>query len=329
MKAILVVPGPQGALYEYRQVPAPAPKAGEVLVRVHATATNRGELLARPQIRSSNPKLLPTIGGIEFAGEIVALAPNVSSWKAGDRVMGRAPGSYAELVAVNQHALMRIPDTLTYPEAAAIPNVFVTAHDAIVTAAQLHSGESAMITAGSSGVGTAAIQIARYLGAQPLFATTRSAAKGDTLRALGATHAIDVSSAAWVGSVKAATNGRGVDVIIDNVGGPMLKDNLHALAVRGRLVSVGRNAGNVGECNLDELAFKRASFIGVTFRTRSTQEALACSERFASDLLGAIDRGALKPIVDRIFPFDGIADAHTYMLSDAQIGKIVLTIDSG
>jgi NADPH2:quinone reductase len=329
MKAILVVPGPEGAVYENREVPAPAPKAGEVLVRVHATGTNRGELLARPLIRSSNPKLLPIIGGIEFAGEIVALAPDVASWKAGDRVMGRAPGSYAELVAVNQRALMRIPDALTYPEAATIPNVFVTAHDAIVTAAQLHSGESAMITAGSSGVGTAAVQIARYLGAQPLFATTRSVAKGDALRALGATHAVDVSKADWVDEVKAATHGRGVDVIIDSVGGPMLKDNLHALAVRGRLVSVGRNAGNVGECNLDELAFKRASFIGVTFRTRSTEEALACSERFASDLLDAINRGALKPIVDRIFPIDRITDAHTYMLSDAQIGKIVMTVESG
>jgi NADPH:quinone reductase len=329
MKAILVVPGPEGALHEYREVPAPAPKPGEVLVRVHATGTNRGELLARPLIRSSNPKLQPVIGGIEFAGQIVALAPGVAEWKAGDRVMGRASGSYAELVAVNQQALMRIPDTLTYPEGAAIPNVFVTAHDAIVTAAQLHSGESAMITAGSSGVGTAAVQIARYLGAQPLLTTTRSAAKAEALQALGATHAIDLSKPDWVGSVKAATDGRGVDVIIDNVGGPMLKDNLHALAVRGRLVSVGRNAGNVGECNLDELAFKRASFIGVTFRTRSAEEALACSERFASDLLDAFDRGALKPIVDRIFPFDRIVDAHTYMLSDAQVGKIVLTIDSG
>jgi NADPH:quinone reductase len=329
MKAILVVPGPEGALHEYREVPAPAPKPGEVLVRVHATGTNRGELLARPLIRSSNPKLQPVIGGIEFAGQIVALAPGVAAWKAGDRVMGRASGSYAELVAVNQQALMRIPDTLTYPEGAAIPNVFVTAHDAIVTAAQLHSGESAMITAGSSGVGTAAVQIARYLGAQPLLTTTRSAAKAEALQALGATHAIDLSKPDWVGSVKAATDGRGVDVIIDNVGGPMLKDNLHALAVRGRLVSVGRNAGNVGECNLDELAFKRASFIGVTFRTRSAEEALACSERFASDLLDAFDRGALKPIVDRIFPFDRIVDAHTYMLSDAQVGKIVLTIDSG
>jgi NADPH2:quinone reductase len=328
MKAILVVPGAEGALYEYREVPAPVPKAGEVLVRIRATGTNRGELLARPLIRSSNPKLRPTIGGIEFAGEIVAPGVSVGSWKAGDRVMGRAPGSYAELVAVNQHALMRIPDALTYPEAAAIPNVFVTAHDAIVTAAQLQSGESAMITAGSSGVGTAAVQIARYLGAQPVLATTRSAAKSDALCALGATQAIDVSKADWVDSVKTATDGHGLDVIIDNVGGPMLTDNLHALAVRGRLVSVGRNAGNIGECNLDELAFKRASFIGVTFRTRSPEEALACSERFATDLLDAVNRRTLKPIVDRIFPFDRIADAHAYMLSNAQIGKIVLAMDS-
>src|SRR5262249_61484302 len=149
MKAILVVHGPEGALYEYREVPAPAPKAGEALVRVHATGNNRGELLARALIRSSNPRLRPTIGGIEFAGEIVALAPSVAAWKVGDRVMGRAPGSYAESVSVNQHALMRIPDLLTYPEAAAIPNVFVTAHDGIVTAAQLHSGEPAMRTPGA------------------------------------------------------------------------------------------------------------------------------------------------------------------------------------
>jgi NADPH:quinone reductase len=326
MKAIFVVPGPEGATYEYRDVPAPIAQAGEVLVNVRATGTNRGELLARPLIRSSNPKLRPHIGGIEFAGEIVKLGDGVSSWKKGDRVMGRAPGSYAEQVAVTQHALMRIPDFMSFADAASIPNVFVTAHDAIVTAAQLQPEESIMVTAASSGVGTAALQIARYLGANPIFATTRSATKGDTLKRLGASHVIDVSNPAWVDDVKAATGNRGVDIIIDNVGGPMLADNLHALAIRGRLASVGRNAGNVGDCNLDELAFKRASFIGVTFRTRSPQEAIACSERFASHLLDAFSGGDLKPAVDRIFPFDHIADAHNYMLSDAQIGKIVLAM---
>lgn len=326
MKAIYVVPGPEGALYEYREAAAPVPAPGEVLVSVRASGTNRGELLARPLIRSTNPHLKPNIGGIEFAGEIVATGDGVASRNKGDRVMGRAPSSYAEQVAVNQHALMRIPDAMSYTDAAAIPNVFVTAHDAIVTAAQLQPEESLLVTAGSSGVGTAALQIARYLGAKPVLATTRSAAKGEALRASGASHVVDVSRPNWVDDVKAVTGNRGVDVIIDNVGGPMLPDNLHALAIRGRLVSVGRNAGNIGDCNLDELAFKRASFIGVTFRTRSPQEALACSERFASHLLEAFSTGELKPIVDRVFPFDQIAEAHQYMLSDAQVGKIVLAM---
>ncbi len=326
MKAIFVVPGPDGAQYEYRDIPVPAVGPGEVLVRIHATGINRGELLARPLIRSSNPKLRPVIGGIEFAGEIAALGNGVTAWEPGDRVMGRAPGSYAEFTAVSQHALMRIPGAMPWAEAASIPNVFVTAHDAIVTAAQLQPGESILITAGSSGVGTAAIQIARHLGANPVLATTRSAGTSDALRALGTHQVVDVSKPEWVGTVMAATGKRGVDVIVDNVGGPMLADNLHALAIKGRLVSVGRNAGNVGECNLDELAFKRASFIGVTFRTRSPEEALACSERFATHLLDAFENQALKPVLDKSFPFDHIADAHRYVLSDAQVGKIVLTM---
>jgi len=326
MKAIFLVPGPDGGIYEYRDIPTPSPKAGEVLIKVRATATNRGELLARPLIRSSNPALHPTRAGIEFAGVIDAIGEGVAGWKVGDRAMGRAAGSYAEFTIVDSRALMRIPDTLSDAEAAAIPNVFVTAHDAIVTAANLKAGESVMITAAPSGVGTAALQIARHLGANPVFATTRSESKSAGLTALGAHQVIDVSKSGWVDSILAATAKRGVDVIIDNVGGPMLADNLRALAIKGRLVSVGRNAGNVGECNLDELARKRVSIIGVTFRTRSPEEALACSQRFAADLLGAFSTGALKPVLDRTFPFDRIADAHNYMMGDAQTGKIVLTI---
>ncbi|HJU29560.1 MAG TPA: zinc-binding dehydrogenase [Candidatus Binataceae bacterium] len=324
MKAIFLTPGPDGGIYEYREVPTPTPKAGEVLVKVRATGTNRGELIARPLFRSSNPALRPTPAGIEFAGEIAALGDAVGGWRAGDRVMGRAAGSYAEFVLVSPAQLMRVPDFLSWAEAASIPNVFVTAHDAIVTSARLAAGESAMITAGSSGIGTAAIQLARYFGANPVIATTRSAAKSAALSALGAHHVIDVSNSGWVDEALAPK--RGVDVIIDNVGGPMLADNLRALAIKGRLISVGRNAGNNGECNMDQLAFKRASIIGVTFRTRTPEEALACAQRFAADCLDAVDSGALKPVLDRTFPFERLADAHAYMLSDAQVGKIVLTL---
>ena len=327
MKAIFLVPGPDGGVYEYREVPTPSPKGDLVLVKVRATGTNRGELLARPMFRSSNPALKPMPGGIEFAGEIVEIGPDATGWHVSERVMGRAPGSYAEFVAVNPVQLMRIPDSLSWAEAASIPNVFVTAHDAIATAAELKSEESVMITAAASGVGTAAIKLARFLGAKTIIATTRAAAKCSSLTALGADLAIDVSKSGWVDQVMAATEKRGVDIIIDNVGGPMLADNIRALARKGRLVSVGRNAGKTGECDLDQVAFKRASIIGVTFRTRTPQESFLCSERFATACLDGFRSGALEPVLDRTFPFDRIAEAHEYMLGDAQVGKIVLTID--
>jgi NADPH2:quinone reductase len=324
MKALFVVPGSEGGVYEFREIPVPTPGPGEVLVAVRAAGTNRGELLARPLLRSDNPALKPMRTGIEFAGEIAALGEGVSGWTPGDRIMARGVG-YAEYTVVSQRALMQIPDGMSWAEAAAIPNVFVTAHDAIVSTAALKLGESVLVTAGSSGVGTAAIQIARYLNAKPVVATTRSAAKGHALGALGAHEIIDTSQGGWVDAVLEATGQHGVDVIIDQVGGPMLADNIRVLAIKGRLVSVGRNAGQVGDCNLDEIARKRASIIGVTFRTRTAEEALVCSERFASDMLNAFATGALKPVLDRTFPFEEIAEAHAYMLNDTQIGKIVLT----
>src|SRR5260370_1743353 len=327
MKAIFLVPGHDGGVFEYRDVPAPSAKGDLVGVKVRAAGTNRGELLARPGFRSSNPALKPMPGGVEFAGEIVAVGPDATGWHAGERVMGRAPGSYAEFVAVNPVQLMRIPGSLSWAEAASIPNVFVTAHDALATAAELKAGESVMITAGSSGVGTAAIGLAGFLGGKTVIATTRAAAKSGILTELGADLVIDVSKSEWVDQVMAATDKRGVDVIIDNVGGPMLADNIRALAIKGRLVSVGRNAGNVGECDLDQVAFKRVSIIGVTFRTRTPQESFMCGERFAAACLDGFRSGALAPRLDRTFPFHKLADAAAYMLSDAQVGKIVLTID--
>ena len=327
MKALFTVPGPSGGIFEFRDIPQPAPGAGEVLIKVRASGTNRGELLARPLLRSDNPALRPMRSGGEFAGEIASLGDGVSGWKVGDRVMGRAIGSYAEYTIANQRALMRIPDGMGWAEAASIPNVFVTAHDAMVTNAQTRRGESVMITVGSSGVGTAAIQIARHLGANLVIATSRSASKTMALRELGAHTVIDPTKPGLVETIMEATGKHGVDVIIDNVGGQMLADNIRALAIKGRLVSVGRNAGQVGECNLDEVARKRVSIIGVTFRTRSLEESLVCGERFAADLLDAFGTGALKPVLDKTFPFERIADAHAYMLSDAQIGKIVVTMN--
>lgn len=327
MRAVFVVPTPVGGVYEYREIPVPAPRAGEVLVRVFAAGTNRGELIQLPALRSDNPALRPIRAGIEFAGEIAALGEGVDGgWSTGDRVMGRGPGCYAEFTSVNQRALMRIPEGMPWAEAAAIPNVFITAHDAIVTAAAVRAGESVMVTAGSSGVGTAAIQVARCIGANPVLATTRSPAKAGALRALGAGEVVDTSKPEWVDEVATATDKHGVDAIIDQVGGPMLPDNIAALAIKGRLVSVGRNAARVGYCDMDEVARKRASIIGVTFRTRTAEETLSAGERFAAGMTAALLSGAIKPVMDRTFPLERLADAHRYMLSDTQTGKIVVII---
>jgi NADPH:quinone reductase-like Zn-dependent oxidoreductase len=329
MKAWFAVPGPAGAVFELRECPVPAAGAGQVVVAVRAAGTNRGELIRGAALRAGSPAASPARAGSEFAGEIASIGDGVTGWAAGDRVMGRAPGSYAPYVAASARALMRVPGSLSWAEAAAVPNVFVTAHDALVTNAATAPGESVMVTAAPSGVGTAAIQIARHLGADPVLATTRTPAKAAALRALGAHEVIDAREPGWVAAALEATGGRGVDVIIDHVGGPMLPGNIEVLALEGRLVSVGRNAGRVGDCDLDEIARKRARIIGVTFRTRTPEQSLQCSERFAAQMLDALAKGALRPVLDRAFPFERLADAHAYMLSDAQTGKIVLAVADG
>jgi len=325
MKAWFAVPGPEGAVFELREAPVPTAGPGQVVVAVRAAGVNRGELIRGAQARGG-PAANPARAGGEFAGEITAVGEGVSGFQVGDRVMGRTAGSYAQSVAASQRTLMRVPDGMSWAEAAAIPNVFVTAHDAMVTNGAAKPGESVVITAGPSGVGTAAIQIARHIGANPVIATTRTPAKAAALRALGAHEVVDTRDAGWADAVLAATKGKGVDVIIDHVGGPMLAENIRTLALKGRLVSVGRNAGFSGDCNLDEIARKRASIIGVTFRTRTPEESLQCTERFVAHLGDAVAKGSLKPVLDRSFPFEKLTDAHKYMLSDAQTGKIVLTV---
>lgn len=322
MKAWFAVPAPKGAVFEMREAEVPAAGAGQVLVAVRAAGTNRGELIRGAEMRSGNPSR----AGSEFGGEIAAVGAGVTGWRAGDRVMGRANGSYAPYTVADARALMRVPDGMGWAEAASVPNVFVTAHDALVTNAAGASGDTVVVTAGSSGVGTAAIQIARHIGASAVVATTRAPAKAAALRALGAHEVVDTREAGWPDAVLRAVGEHGVDVIIDQVGGPLLPGCIKTLALEGRLVSVGRSGGRSGECDLDEVARKRARIIGVTFRTRTAEQSLACSERFAAHLLDAVAKGKLRPVLDRSFPFERLPDAHAYMLSDAQTGKIVLTV---
>lgn len=320
MRAVLLVPRPGGAVPEVREVPVPAPGAGEVLVKVHAAGLNRGEMVVRRALTTGAPQ--PT--GIEFAGEVAALGSGTSQRKPGERVMGHWRGGQAEYVAVDERLLVPVPERLSWVEAGAWLNVFCTAHDAMVVNAGLKAGESVLINAASSGIGVAALQIARLIGATPVIGSSRSAAKLEKLRAYGLETGLDAAAAPE--AVKQATGGRGVDVLIDSVGGPALQRNLESMAILGRMVSVGRLAANSGEIDLDLLALKRVKLIGVTFRTRSLAERIACVQRCAADLLGPLAEGRLAPVVHRTFAMADIQAAHDCMERDEHIGKLVIEI---
>lgn len=324
MRQWWVVPGPEGGVSELRQVPIPEPGAGEVLVAVAAAGVNRGELISRRGLRSDRPSAKPSPTGNEFAGSIASVGPGVKGWREGDRVMGRGRACQADYTLAAAEALMPVPDGLSGEEAAAIPNVFVTAHDAIVTAAQARADDTVLVTAGSSGVGTAALQIARYLQCGPVIATTTAPAKAEALRELGASHVIETTADGWPAALVEAAGP--VDVVIDQVGGKLFAGLLETMALEGRYVSVGRNDGSLASLDLDLLARQRLRLIGVTFRTRTAAEALACSQRFVKDLLPAFAEGSLRPVLARTFPLDQLPSAHEYMATNAQIGKIVLSI---
>lgn len=322
MKQWWTVPGVEGGVSELRDVDRPKPGPSQVLVEVRGAAINRGELLTRPLMKSANPMARPARSGIEFTGEIVEVGTEVLDWSVGDRVMGRGTGCHSEFVVIESVALMAVPDDMSFEDAAAIPNVFVTAHDAMVTAAAQSEGDAVLITAGSSGVGTAAIQIAKKLSAAHVIATTRSQAKAEALRDLGATLVVDTTQSGWVEEIRSATGG--IDVVIDQVGGELFGPCLMTMSIEGRYVTVGRNGGRQAAIDLDLVARQRLSVIGVTFRTRSPEEAIACSTRFAGDLLPFFADGSLRPVLDRTFPLEDLPAAHDYMSADQHVGKVVL-----
>lgn len=323
MKASRIVPGPQGGRLEIQDVPAPVAGPGQVLVHVMASGLNRGEIKMVRDATAGAPRTT----GVEFAGVVAALGAGVTQVKVGDHVAGHAPGGQAELAVADARAVIRLPHSLPWAEAAGFINVFITAHDALVMNGELREGETVLVNAASSGIGLAAIQIAALLGASKIFATSRSAAKVARLREYGVTHAIDVSREDQVEAVMAATGGRGVDIVIDSLGAAVFPANMKCLAVKGRLVNIGRMAGAATQLDLAELWLKRLKLIGVTFRTRSEEERLQCIEAAARDLLPLLEAGRIKLPVDRVYPLERIAEAHAYMETDRHFGKIVVAVD--
>lgn len=299
------------------------PSAGQVLVRVRASGLNRGEIGQVKALQSGSPSPI----GVEFAGEVAAVGGDVVTWREGDRVMGHGRGGQAEYALADPRALMRVPSNLSWIEAASFPNVFITGHDAVVTNGHLRPGEAILINAASSGVGLAAIQIASLLGAKPIIATSRSASKIEKLLPYGIDIAVDTSRQPQVDAVMDATSKKGVDVIIDCVGGTVFEANLASLAVKGRLINIGRLGSNTAQFDISQLWLKRLKLIGVTFRTRSEEERLACIEACARDLLAPLAAGKLRWPIDRTFPLEHLAEAHAYMERDQHFGKIVITLD--
>jgi putative PIG3 family NAD(P)H quinone oxidoreductase len=307
----------------------PAPGADRVRVRVRAAGLNRADILQRRGSYPAPPGYPQNIPGMEFAGEVESIGEAVRALKVGDRVFGiTAGGAQADLVVVPESNLVRIPPELDWVQAGAMPETFITAHDALFTRAGLHMGERVLIHAAASGVGTAAIQLAHASGAT-VYGTSRTADKLDRIRDLnlGLDASVEVGDtpARFVEAVQDWTAGAGVDVILDLVGGNYLSANLDALASRGRLICVGTMAGAKSEIDLGLIMRKRAAIIGTMLRGRSIEEKAEATRLFASSVLPLVSRGAIRPVIDRVYPVDEIREAHERMESNASFGKIVLT----
>jgi len=306
------------------EIADPSPGPDEVLVSVTATALNRADLLQRMGLYPDPRRLQPEIPGLEFAGTVVDRGARATMWQVGDRVMGiEAGGAYAEKICTHERQLMAVPAALSLEEAAAIPEVFLTAWDALVVQGGLTSGRWALVHAGASGVGTASIQIAKVIGAR--IAVTCSAGKAELCRSLGADLVIDRSPNDWLSQARAAVPG-GFDTILDVVGGEEIDRNLQAVAQRGTIVQVGLMGGGSVQVNVGLLMGKRAHWIGTTLRSRPIEEKVAVTRRFSVEMLPLFDDGRLRPVIDCRFPFEEIAAAHELMASNANAGKIVITL---
>jgi NADPH2:quinone reductase len=240
--------------------------------------------------------------------------------------MAMCSGGYAEYVTVDYRLALPVPERLSWQEAATIPVAYMTEHDALITNARLQAGESVLVNAASSGVGVAALQIARLFGARPILGTGGSPEKLAALAAFGMERGINYQRENVADAVLEATNGNGVDIVIDHVGAPLLQDHMRCMALKGRLIGVGRLGGRSADIDLDLLALKRLRLIGVTFRTRTLDERIAIAQRCATDILPALADGRLRPLIDRTFPLDEALEAQGYMASNAHMGKIVLTL---
>ncbi len=331
MRAVVIVShgGVEGL--EVREVERPAaPAADRVLVRVYAAGLNRADILQRRGFYPAPPGAPQDIPGLEFAGEVVETGSEARAVRVGQRVFGvTAGGAQAEYVLVPECTLAPVPPNLDWHEAAAVPEAFITAHDALFTQARLELGERVAVHAAGSGVGLAAVQLARAAGAR-VFGTSRTAEKLERALSLGLDEAIAVGDdpTAFARAVSELTGGAGVHVILDLVGGPYLQPNLEALSLRGRLLLVGTTAGASAALNYGLVMAKRLRIIGTVLRARSIEEKATATRRFAAHVVPLLEREIVRPVIDKVYSLDEVRAAHERLESNVSFGKIVLKIDS-
>ena len=324
MRAVVITRPGGPEVLEITERPSPEPGLNQVRVRVVASALNRADIsqrLGRYPAPAGSPQDIP---GLEYAGVIDSCGESAAMWHIGDGVMGiTGGGAHAEYLCVHEREVMRAPSGIPLERAAAIPEVFATAYDALFTRLNLKPGETVLIHAAGSGVGTAAIQLARLAGVRTV-GTSRSQDKLDRCLQLGLDVAYRIQSVDWAEHLMASAPGIIVSGVLDLVGASYLKQNLDVLAPRGRMVSVGLAGGAKAELDMGIVMRKRLTIVGTVLRARPLEEKIAIARELSSHIVPAFETGQLKPVIDRIISFDDIANAHQAMESNETFGKIVL-----
>jgi NADPH:quinone reductase-like Zn-dependent oxidoreductase len=308
---------------ELRETPVPAPGPGQLLVRLRAAALNRGEFIPRYGLHKRGAKP----AGLDGAGEVEKAGAGISGFRAGDRIMGRCAGSFAEYALMAEYDAITIPSSLSWEEGASIPIVSIVTHEMLVAQGALKGGEWLLVTGASSGVGVAALQAAKTLGAK-VIGTSGSAEKLEKLESLGLDAGIRTRSADFCDAVMRATGGQGANLIVNTVGGSLFAECVRALAFEGRLATVGYVDGVMkSEIDIEALHGKRLKLFGVSNKLRTPEQRAASVRGFVADLLPAIADGRIRPVIDRVFAFSELRAAKSRMESDAHLGKIVVRMD--
>jgi NADPH2:quinone reductase len=309
---------------ELRDAPTPEPGPGQILVHMRAAGLNRGELIVGHSVKAGGPA---KAAGAEGAGEVAKPGAGVSGFRTGERVMGRCAGSFAEYSLMDAREAVPVPANLSWEEAGSVPLAFMVVHDMLFAQGKLKAGEWLLVTGISAGVGVAALQTGKALGAK-VIGTSGSAEKLEKLKAMGLDVGIRTRSGDFAEAVMKATGGKGVNLVVNNVGGSVFAETLRALAYEGRHATVGYVDGVLkSEIDIEALHTKRLTLFGVSNRLRSAEQRAVTVRGFTADILPLIAAGKIRPLVDRVFPFSELPAAKNYMESNAHLGKIAVRMD--